>query len=367
MRVAIVHESLSETGGAERVLEELTRVFPGSPVYVLDAKKNARVGGARVSVSFLRRVPPNFRSRRWALPLYPIASETFDLSASDVVISSSSAFAKGIITRPNTLHICYCHAPTRFLWDAYPEILDEFDPGTFRRGALQLTLHALRLWDRAAARRVDLFVANSETTKARIRKYYGSDATVIAPPVDLERFQTRRAERARRYFLFLGRLSPYKGARLAIQTFNKLELPLRVAGRGRELRDLEKIAGNTITFSGFVPDSALADLYAGARAVVFPSDDDFGIVPVEALASKTPVLALRRGGVVETVIEGTTGEFFDEPLEELLADCVRRFLEKEGTYDVAAMRASAARFSRKNFQTNMRAFVERAWEHWQHS
>jgi len=355
-------------GGAERVLEELTQVFPDAPVYTLEAERGILLDGKQVAVSFLRRVPRIFRHRLWSLPLSPIAAETFDLSARDVVISSSSAFAKGVVTRPNTLHICYCHAPTRFLWDAYPEILGELNPGTLRRGTLQLTLHVLRLWDRAAARRVDFFIANSETTKARIRKYYGSDATVIAPPVDVERFRQWNksgAKRARQYFLFIGRLSPYKGTRLAIQAFNKLELPLVVAGRGRELSQLKKIADNTIAFHGFVPDAELPSLYAGARAVIFPSDDDFGIVPVEAMASGTPVLALRRGGATETIIEGVTGEFFDEPMEELVADCVRRFLEKEGTYSVAAMQETSARFSSQNFQKNIRTFVEQAWEVWQ--
>lgn len=363
MRVAIVHESLSARGGAERVLEELALVFPHARIYALEAENNALFGGAPVTVSFLRRVPEILRRRRLVLPLYPLAPETFDLSASDVVISSSSAFAKGIVTRPNTLHVCYCHAPTRFLWDATQDILREFEQGTLRRGALQLILHILRLWDRAAAKRVDVFVANSETTKARIRKYYRSDATVIPPPVDVERFSCA-PERMRQYFLFLGRLSPYKGARLAIQTFRKLELPLVVAGQGRELPILKKIAGPTITFRGFVPEERLPALYAGARAVVFPSDDDFGIVPVEALASGTPVLALRRGGATETIIEGVTGEFFDEPMEELLADCVRRFLEHEESYDVEAMRDTARKFSPMNFQSSMRSCVEQAWERW---
>lgn len=361
MKVALVHESLAVRGGAERVIEELARTFPEAPVYTLEKEHHGLLADRDVRVSFLRHLPTTFRRHRWLLPLSPIAAETFDLSFSDVVISSSSAFAKGIVTRPNTLHICYCHAASRFLWDAYPEILAEHR-GSVRRGLLQITLHALRLWDRAASRRVDFFVANSETTRGRIRKYYGRNSTVIYPPVNVE-YATKRSS-PRRYFLFVGRLSPYKRASLVIHAFNKLELPLVVAGEGRDLRNLQHIAGRTITFRGFVPDAELPDLYGGARAVIFPSDDDFGIVPVEAMAHGTPVIALRRGGATETVVEGITGEFFDEPLEELLADCVRRFLEAEGTYD-AAMRARSARFSPAAFQTNIRAFVEQAWEAWQ--
>lgn len=369
MKVALVHESLSTLGGAERVLKEMTRVFPEAPVYALEASPSLPTFSSHhVQTSFLQRLPRFLREHRLALPLYPTAPETFDLSQFDVVLTSSSAFAKGIITRPGSLHVCYCHAPTRFLWDWYHEVLSEVPAGSIRRAALIAVLHGLRLWDQAAARRVDLFLANSETTRARIAKYYGRDAIVLYPPVQVENEAGGARPRAveisaeTRGFLFVGRLSPYKGAALAIETFKKLELPLLVVGAGRAERRLRRLAGRTVKFRGFVPDGELPALYAQARAVIFPSDDDFGLVPVEAMAAGTPVLALRRGGATETIIEGITGEFFDEPLEELLADCVRRFLERAGRYDQDTLRAQAARFSPDRFRANLRTILERAWE-----
>lgn len=370
MNVALVHDSLVSLGGAERVLEELTRVFPDAPVYVLERTSRHRHPSRMLSTSFLQRVPRLFGTRRWAFPLYAVAPETFDLSAYDVVLSSCSAFAKGVVTRPGSLHICYCHAPARFLWDATHETVDRFPAASVKRGVLRLALHALRIWDVAASRRVDVFIANSETTRSRIRKFYGRDAAVIYPPVATERF-AQTGTRAgigdsngvhRGYFLFVGRLSPYKNAELVVETFRKLGLPLVVVGEGRAERRVRQAASPAVIFRGFVPDEALADLYAHARAVIFPSDDDFGLVPIEAMASGTPVLALRRGGAVETVEEGVTGEFFDEPLEELLADCVRRFLEREQRYSRVHLRAFAERFSRAAFRSAIRDFVTQAWE-----
>ncbi|TSC73169.1 MAG: glycosyl transferase group 1 [Parcubacteria group bacterium Gr01-1014_38] len=368
MQLALVHESLTTLGGAERVLVELIAAFPGAPVYTLETRLRAPfLPPEKLTTSFLQGLPRVLRRSRAHLPLFPIAAETFDLSAYDVVVSSASGFAKGIVTRPGTLHICYCHSPTRFLWDAYHELLEEFPSGTIRRGLFQTLMHGLRLWDRAAARRVDLFLANSETTRAGIQKYYRREAAVLPPP--LSQPLTPRAAQGesdpRRYFLFVSRLSPYKGVRVVLDTFNKLELPLVVVGEGREATTVRRLQGPTISFRGFVPDEELVALYAGARAVLFPSDDDFGLVPIEAMAQGTPVLALRRGGATETVVEGITGEFFDAPIEELLADCVRRFLENEGSYDRETIRAHAARFAAERFRQGIRAFVADAWNTWQ--
>ncbi len=363
MNVALVHESLATRGGAERVFTELIKTFPDASVYALEGPTNGDWG--KVTTSFLRYIPASLRRRRLSLPMHPIAPETFDLSAADVVISSSSAFAKGIVTRPTTLHLCYCHAPTRFLWDWHGETVRDAAFGSGRTWALRVILHGFRLWDHAAARRVDQFIANSETTRARIRKYYGRDSDVIYPPVELPPSATPLSTtHPRTYFLFLGRLSPYKRADLVIEAFNKLELPLVVAGEGSELPRLRKLARAGITFLGFVPDEDLAELYARARAVIFPCDDDFGIVPVEAMAAGTPVLALRRGGAMETVIEGVTGEFFDEAEEELLADCVRRFLEQEGSYTVSVLQEHARQFSTDRFRTQIETFVRDTWHRW---
>lgn len=369
MKIALVHDALHTWGGAERVLAALCDAFPRAPLYTLtfDPKVAAALK-TRVTGSFLQRLPAGLRHQWWTLPFRSIAPETFDLSEYDVVLTSSSAFAKGIVTRPSTLHICYCHTPTRFLWHDAPTLALTYPPGTVRRGLSLLTLHALRLWDHAAARRVDHFIANSAATRSRIRKYYGRDATVIYPPVDLSRFATMGEplpdQQARSYFLFVGRLSPYKRADLVIETFNKLQLPLIVAGAGREYSRLARLAGATVSLRGFVGDADLPSLYRGARAVIFPSDDDLGLVPLEALASGTPVIALRRGGATETITEGVTGEFFDEPVEELLADGVRRFLDKEGMVKPDALRAQAYRFSAARFRAEIRDLVGTAWENW---
>jgi glycosyltransferase involved in cell wall biosynthesis len=219
------------------------------------------------------------------------------------------------------------------------------------------------MWDQTSARRVDRFIANSETTRRRIQKYYRRDAEIIYPPVNVDRFTPTADNKG--YFLLVSRLAPYKRADLVVNTFNKLELPLVVIGTGRDADRLRRAAGRTVTFKGFVSDRELPMWYAGARAVIFPSDDDFGIVPVEAMASGKPVIALRRGGATETIIEGVTGEFFDEPVEAFLAETVRQFLEKEQTYDPLRIRKQAERFSCDVFRTAMTAYVERTWSEWQ--
>lgn len=366
MNVAVVHESLTRLGGAERVLREMHAVFPEAPVYTLvhdDAFVRAFLPGADVRPSFLRHLPAVVRRReRLLLPVLPVAPETFDMSEFDMVLSSASAFAKGIVTRPGTLHVCYCHSPTRYLWDWHARVFAEHRLRGARRVALALLFHYLRMWDHAAARRVDRFLANSRWTKDRIRKYYGRDADVIPPPVDVARFRATKEHAG--YFLVVSRLVPYKRVDLVVNAFNKLELPLVIAGEGSERRRLGKLAGPRITFRGFVPDADLPDLYAGARAVIFPGEDDFGIVPVEASASGKPVIAFRRGGALETVIAGITGEFFDEPHEAFLAESVRVFLEREERYRPDVIRKHAERFSSARFRRDLRLFLGRAWEEW---
>lgn len=366
MKIAFVHESLTRLGGAERVLANLHSLYPDAPIYALLHDTNvtqALLPRADLRFSFLRRFPEFLREReRLLLPLLPVVPETFDLSRFDVVISSCSAFAKGIVTRPGTLHICYCHSPTRYLWDWYPEILKEFGTKSLSRVLLSALLHYLRLWDQAAARRVDFFIANSNTTKQKINKYYRRDAEVIYPPVDVEKFKPTKDNKG--YFLIVSRLSPYKKTDIAIHAFNKLELPLLVVGDGRESAHLRQIAGPTISFRGFVPDSDLPELYGGARAVIFPGEDDFGIVPVEAMASGKPVIALKRGGALETIVEGVTGEFFDEPHEALLADTVRQFLEKENGYNAERISLHARQFSSERFKRQILDLINKKWSAW---
>jgi len=366
MKVALVHESLTRLGGAERVLAEMHRLYPDAPIYALlheDSVTRTLFPDANLHFSFLRRFPEFLRKReRLFLPLLPVVPETFDLSRYDVVISSASAFAKGVVTRPGTLHICYCHSPTRYLWDWYPHVLEEFGDGGVKYGFLSILLHYLRMWDQAAARRVDFFIANSRTTAARIKKYYRRDSDVIYPPVNINRFKPTKENKG--YFLVVSRLSPYKRIDVAIHAFNKLELPLVIVGEGRDRERLQGIAGPKIKFRGFVEDEKLPEIYAGARALIFPGEDDFGIVPVEAMAAGKPVIALRRGGVTETILEGVTGEMFDEPHEAMLAEAVRSFMEKEKDYDVQKIRARAELYSEENFKRNLEKYVTTKWQEW---
>ena len=366
MKVALVHESLTRLGGAERVLGQMHLLYPDAPIYALlheGTVTQELLHGANLHFSFLRRFPEFLRKReRLFLPLLPIVPETFDLSRFDVVISSASAFAKGVVTRPGTMHVCYCHSPTRYLWDWYPHILEEFGRSKIKHTFLSILLHYLRLWDQAAAKRVDYFVANSKATAGRIKKYYGMDSEVIYPPVDINKYRPTKENKG--YFLIVSRLAPYKKIDTAIHAFNKLELPLVIAGEGRDRARLESIAGPKISFKGFVTDAMLPDLYAGARAVIFPGEDDFGIVPVEAMASGKPVIALRRGGALETVIEGVTGEFFDESHEAILAETMRQFLEKENSYDCDIIRKQAEKFSEEIFKNNLDRFIQEKWGEW---
>lgn len=367
MKVALVHESLTRLGGAERVLSELHKIYPDAPIYALLHEKKVTqslLGNANLHFSFLRRFPEFMRKReRLFLPLLPVVPETFDLSRYDVVISSASAFAKGVVTRPGTLHICYCHSPTRYLWDWYPHILEEFGGGSVRYGLLSILLHYMRLWDQAASKRVDVFIANSNATAAKIKKYYGRSSTIIYPPVEVGKYEPKKNNEG--YFLIVSRLSPYKRIDLAVHAFNKLELPLIIVGEGRDKERLVEIAGPKIKFKGFVGDNELQNLYAGARAVIFPGEDDFGIVPVEAMAVGKPVIALRRGGVCETVVEGVTGEFFDEPHEALLAEAVRAFMEREQDYNYLKIREQAEKFSVEIFKNKMKNFVYDQWQEWE--
>jgi len=365
-KVALVHDFLNQYGGAERVLKALHEIFPDSPIYTLlydFEKMRGEFRNADVRTSFLQSFPRFLRRRhKWLLPLMPTAPETFNLRDFDLVISSSSAFAKGIIVKPKTIHICYCHSPLRYVWDWNEKYLDEHNLGSRRRLLARFLLNYIRIWDRVAADRVDFFIANSKYTQARLKKYYGRESAVVYPPVDVNgdvgRLQCRRptstASEAGDYFLIVSRLSPYKKIEIAVEGMNKLGLPLLVIGEGspKYFKYLKSIAGPKTKFLGWLPDKKIKEYYAGCRAFLFPGEDDFGIAPVEAMSFGKPVIALRRGGAKETVIEGETGEFFNEPTIEVFADAVRRFRENEKFYDPVKIRAQARNFSKENFQEN---------------
>ena len=360
MRVALIHDHLTQYGGAERVLEALQAIWPDAPTYTLrydPATMGHAFGHKVIRTSFLERLPFARRGFRWFLPLMPMATESYDLSDFDVIISNSSAFSKGVITAPQALHICYCHTPTRYLWSDSGNYVDELRVPKIVKSILPLVLHKLRIWDQLAANRVDTFVANSETVQGRIDKYYRRDSQVIYPPVDIERFAISAEPKT--YFLTGGRLVAYKRFEIVVDAFTKLGKPLKIFGTGPEEAALKRRAGKNIEFVGRVSDDERARLFANAIAFVNPQEEDFGITPVESMAAGRPVIAYRRGGALETVIDGVTGVLFDEQSWEELADVVLQF--KDGSFDPHKLRAHAEQFATRVFRKKIYGLVNDMW------
>ncbi|MBT5807903.1 glycosyltransferase [Candidatus Uhrbacteria bacterium] len=357
MKIALVHDYLIQNGGAEKVLGVFQGLWPKAPTFTLffDPKKLPHFAGRDIRTSFLERLPLGRRKYQWYLPLMPTATEHYDLSDYDVVISSTSAFAKGIITREDALHICYCHTPTRYLWSDTHSYIEELRVPGFIKKLLPPVLSRLRLWDRQAADRVDVFVANSKTVQRRIQKYYRADSHVIYPPVDTHRFNL--SNKPKEYFLTGGRLVAYKRYDMVIEAANKTGIPLKVFGSGPVEKDLRKMAKGNIEFLGRVSDKEQAELYANAKAFIHPQIEDFGITPVESMSAGRPVIAYRKGGATETVKEGLSGEFFDEQSWEELADHMIRF--DDAAYDPHQIQKHAELFSRERFEREMTEFVNK--------
>ncbi len=372
LRVALVHDFLVQYGGAERVLEVLGEMFPKAPVYTLlydKEKMRGKFSSKEIRTSFLQKFPKFLRKRyRYLLPFMPTAPETFDLRDFDLVISSSGAWSKGIVTKLNTVHIAYIHSPMRFVWD-YNEryVRDQKSAfgGKVQSFITRILLSYLRLWDYEAAQRPDYLIANSKYTQERITKYYRRESVVIYPPVEKFEILNPKSEtnskfkiQNSKFFLVVSRLSPYKKADLVVKAFNKLELPLVIIGEGEQYKYLKKIAGKNIKILGWQSDGKLAEYYANARAFIFPAEDDFGLAPVEAMSYGVPVIAYRKGGAAETIIEGVTGEFFNAQTPEVLADGVRRFMEKENQYDKEAIKKRAGEFSKEKFRKEFSEFID---------
>ncbi len=361
MKVALVHDHLVQYGGAERVLKVLHGMFPAAPIFTLlyDHKTMGNDFVKKdIRPSFLQNLPLALKHYQWYLPLMPAATEHHDLNDFDLVISSASAMAKGVITNPKTLHICYCHTPTRYLWTDTHSYVRELKTNRLLKKIIPLYLTRLRKWDRLAADRVDHFIANSQTVADRIKKYYRSPSEVIYPPVEVEDFYL--AERVNHYYLAGGRLVSYKRFDIVVQAFNKLGIPLKIFGDGPEEEKLKKMARPHIEFLGKVSDSKKAELYAHCLAFINPQEEDFGITAVEAMASGRPVIAYPVGGATETVIPGLSGEFFDEQTWESLGDAVIRF--KPDKYDQKKIRAHAEQFSTQAFEKRLSDFIEKKYQ-----
>lgn len=356
MKVALVHEHLTQDGGAERVVHVLQEIFPQAPLYTLIYDRNrahSSFRGRDIRPSFLQRFPFAIRHYQWYLTMMPTAVESYELEQYDVVISSSSAFAKGIITRPETLHICYLHSPTRYLWSDTHRYVQELSYNAVIKKLLPHVLNRIRVWDQAAADRVDAFIANSKIVQQRISKYYRRTSTVIYPPVDISHFS--KSANVGNYYLTGGRLVAYKRFDIAVRAFNKLGVPLKIFGTGPELRRLSAMARKNIELLGRVSDADLPELYRNAIAFLNPQEEDFGITTIEAMASGRPVIAYRAGGALETVIPGETGVFFDDQMWESLADTVIRLKPEQFNPDVIV--AHAHEFSTEHFKQRMEHYI----------
>lgn len=360
MKVALVHDHLTQNGGAERVLEALQAIWPEAPTYTLlydEKKMKSTFGHRNIRTSVLQNLPFAISKSRWYLPFMPTATEGYDLSEFDVVISSSSAFAKGIIPPPHGIHISYCHTPTRYLWSDTHEYSKSNIPKLLQPfSALLLT--ELRMWDKLSADRVDFFVANSDTTKRRISRYYQHESDVIYPPVDTEYFSI--SEKPKNYFLIGGRLVAYKRYDLVIDAFTQLGLPLKVFGDGPMEKVLRASAGKNVEFLGRVSNEERARLFSEAIAFMHPQEEDFGITPVESMAAGRPVIAYNRGGAVESVIEGKTGTLFNKQTWQEVADVVMNFDHTK--YDPKIIKKHAEEFSTSIFRKNIYNFVTEKWE-----
>lgn len=364
-KVALVHDFLTQSGGAERVLAVLSEMFPEAPIYTLlydPEKMRGQFADKVVVSSFLQKFPKFLRKRyKYLLPLLPTAPETFDLRDFDLVISSSGAWSKGIVTRLNTVHISYIHSPMRFVWDANEEYLKQQGRGASLNILSRLILNYIRTWDKVAADRPDYLIANSKYTQVRIKKFYGRDSEVIYPPACAGTSAGKPVSdpEKEKYFLVVSRLSPYKKIDAVVEAFNKLELPLTIIGEGQQLEYLRRIARKNIRLLGWQSDEQAEKYFQNARAFIFAGVDDFGIAPVEALAHGIPVLALRAGGAKEIVTEGETGEFFDAATPEVIADGVRRLMENEKNYDRQAIMNKAKDFSKERFIQEFEEYISK--------
>ena len=356
MRVAIVHYWLVGMRGGEKVIEALCEMYPQADifthVYVPDMISD-RIRRHRIIPTFINSLPRAAQMYKTYLPLMPLALEQVDLRGYDLVISSESGPAKGVIPPASAVHVCYCHTPMRYIWNMYHD---------YRNGAGRLTRllmpplsHYLRMWDVTSAARVDSFVANSATVAARIKRYYAANATVIYPPVDTDAFSPEAASEIGDYFLMVGELVSYKRPDLAIRAFNELRLPLVVIGGGEMLDEVRRLAGPTVKIMGSQPFEVLKHHYARCRALIFPGEEDFGMVPVEAMASGRPVIAYGRGGALETVADGVSGIFFEKQTVEDITSAVKRLSQLE--IDPQGIVAHAKRFGRDRFLQEIRGHI----------
>lgn len=362
MKLTLVHDWLNQIGGAEDVLAALVNLYPQSPIYSSIYAPDIMPDFYHswdIRTLWLDDLPAIHKHHQPYLPLYPLAWHGLDLSAYDVVLSNKSGFCHGLQFNPqSTVHVCYCLAPTRYVWQLDAYIKREGFGDVVKLG-LQPLISMMRRWDYAAAQRVTHFIAISTEIQERIRTYYDRESAIIYPPVETKRFQPVAADKVEDYFLIVSRLIPYKRIDLAVQAATRLNLPLKIGGKGRDIERLQAMAGPTVEFLGFVPDDDLPQLMAKAKAFLFPGLEDFGITPVQAQAAGRPVIAYKGGGALDTVVEGVTGAYFTQQTVDSLADLMAGF--DAAAYDPATIRAHALQFDTAIFNQQITAFVEGAW------
>ena len=368
LRVAIVHYWFVRLRGGERVLEVLANMFPQADIFTLVLDRKAlppSLRSRKITTSFLQKIPGMTRHYKKFLLLFPLALEQFNLDEYDLVISSESGPAKGVLTRPHTCHVCYCHTPLRYVWDMYHQYRSSAPGGALGRAFYSIVANYVRQWDYVASARVDYYVASSHNAASRIAKYYCREAEVIHPPVNISSFAI--GTNAEDFYLVVSPLVAYKRVDLAISACNAMKRRLIVIGQGEAMRALQQTAGPTITFLGYQPDDVVREHYRRCRAFIFPSEEDIGLTPIEAQACGRPVIAFGCGGALETVIgglptssfapESSTGVFFAEQSAESLADAIRFFESIETHFSPAFIRRNAERFDVSHFKSQMGAFI----------
>jgi len=357
-KVALVFDWLTTAGGAEQVNRELLEIFPNAKIFtsLYNPQKVKGFENAEIETSFIQKIPFAKKKHQIFLPLMPYAYESFDLSEYDIVISSSHSCAKGVITKPETTHICYCHTPMRYAWDNWHEYINQYKINWFVKKLSKKMMHKIRIWDKLSADRVDHFIANSSTTKKRITKYYRKDSKVIFPMLDTSKYKI--AKKTKGYFLAVGRLIPYKRFDLIIEAFNELGIELKIAGTGIMNDELRAIANENIEFLGYVSDEDLLKAYSECEALIFPQLEDFGITPLEAMASGRPVIAYGKGGALDTIIDGTTGMYFKKQTKESLINKIKEFQKIKNKFNTIEIQKHAQKFDKKVFQKQILEFVK---------
>ena len=366
MKKALIHDWFSTYAGAEKCVESFTNIWDDFEIYSLidflkGADRDKILKGKHAHTSFIQKLPFAKDKYRNYLPLFPLAIEQFDLSGYDVVLSSSHAVAKGVLTHSNQLHIAYVHTPIRYAWDLYHQYLRESGLDRGLKGVLaKYFLHKIRLWDASTANRVDHYVANSRYIARRIKKTYGKPSDVIYPPVDVDKFTLR--ETKEEFYLTASRMVPYKKIDLIVEAFSQTDKKLLVIGDGPDMAKIKSKAGKNVELLGFASDETMTDLMGRAKAFVFAAEEDFGITPVEAQACGTPVICFGRGGARETVRDGESGLYFMEQNARGLLAAVAKFEQNYDKFEPVKIRENSLKFSRARFEAEIKSYVEKKYE-----